>query len=76
MLMEFIADLKTIIDWICFTGLNKHLASFAQNNAVWLAPAGFFLWKYAAFRASLTPDKWDDEAIQGLAERLGLVKPE
>ncbi|MCK4777952.1 MAG: hypothetical protein KAS39_06195 [Actinomycetia bacterium] len=65
--------LIAIVNWICFTGLNVHLAAFVQNSSLIVIPVGIFLWKWLQYRASLTEGTWDDEALDVVGERIGFI---
>lgn len=68
--------IKAILDFICFTGLNEHVAAFAANNAIWLGPVAMLVYGWLKHRAKLTPETWDDDMIKAIGERIGLEPAE
>jgi len=61
-----------VLDWICFTGVNTHLAAFVQNNATIVGPLGIYFFSRLRARAELTPEMWDDEVVAKIGKRLGM----
>jgi len=65
-----------ILNWFSVTGTNTYIAGFLSNNSFLVIPFSTILYKYWRYRASKTPEKWDDEAVEAVGELMGVKEDE
>jgi len=62
-----------IINWVCFEGTNEFIAAFSANNSLVVFPVALYIFYWWRAKAAATPEKWDDELVERVGKRLGLI---